>query len=210
MFENIRLSFHGIWGHKLRSGLTMLGIIIGIASIISIVSTIKGTNDQIKQNLIGAGNNSVVIQLYEGDYPVDMSYFSLPDGIPVVSDEVQEEIAGLSEVANVALFTQRSAYDTIFRGNTSLSGGWLKGVDNNYFEAYGYRVTRGRGFVEDDFKENRKVVILDASSASSLFLEDDPIDKTIEIMGEPFVVIGLTEQSSSFKPVINSIEDYYT
>ena len=59
MKENIRLAFQGIWGHKLRSILTMLGIIIGIAAIITIVSTIKGTNEQIKENLIGAGNNVV-------------------------------------------------------------------------------------------------------------------------------------------------------
>ena len=48
MFENIRLSFQGIWSHKLRSFLTMLGIIIGIAAIIAIVSTIEGTNELIK------------------------------------------------------------------------------------------------------------------------------------------------------------------
>ena len=66
MLENIRLSFQGIWSHKMRSFLTMLGIIIGIASIISIVSTIKGTNEQIKQNLVGAGNNMVDVKLYKG------------------------------------------------------------------------------------------------------------------------------------------------
>ena len=56
MFENIQLAFQGVFGHKLRSFLTMLGIIIGIASIITIISTIKGTNEQIKQNLIGSGS----------------------------------------------------------------------------------------------------------------------------------------------------------
>ena len=59
MGENISLAFQGIWNHKLRSFLTMLGIIIGIASIITIVSTIKGTNEQIKSNLIGAGTDMV-------------------------------------------------------------------------------------------------------------------------------------------------------
>ena len=49
MIENIRLAFQGIWGHKMRSVLTMLGIIIGIAAIITIVSTIQGTNEQIKE-----------------------------------------------------------------------------------------------------------------------------------------------------------------
>jgi putative ABC transport system permease protein len=62
MLENIALSFQSVWAHKIRSFLTMLGIIIGIASIITIVSTIKGTNEQIKQNLIGSGVNAVVIK----------------------------------------------------------------------------------------------------------------------------------------------------
>ena len=60
MLENIRISIQGIWTHKMRSFLTMLGIIIGIASIIAIVSTLKGTNEQIKEDLIGAGNNPMV------------------------------------------------------------------------------------------------------------------------------------------------------
>ena len=51
MIENIRLAFQGIWSHMMRSFLTMLGIIIGIASIIAIVSTIKGTSEQIKDVL---------------------------------------------------------------------------------------------------------------------------------------------------------------
>ena len=64
MIENIRLSFQGIWSHKMRSFLTMLGIIIGIAAIIAIVSTIKGTNEQIKENLIGSGDNTICLQAF--------------------------------------------------------------------------------------------------------------------------------------------------
>ena len=63
MFESISQALHGVFAHKMRSFLTMLGIIIGIASIITIISGIKGTNEQIKQNLIGAGNNVVTVQL---------------------------------------------------------------------------------------------------------------------------------------------------
>ena len=74
MLENIRLAFQGVWSHKMRSMLTMLGIIIGIAAIITIVSTIKGTNEQIKENLIGAGNNVVTVQLNENGYPFDASW----------------------------------------------------------------------------------------------------------------------------------------
>lgn len=92
--ENIRLAFQGIWGHKMRSFLTMLGIIIGIASIITIVSTIKGTNEQIKQNLIGAGNNVVTVQLYQSgtDYPYDMAWNSIPDGVRTIEEETRAEL----------------------------------------------------------------------------------------------------------------------
>jgi len=86
MLENVRLSFQGIWSHKMRSFLTMLGIIIGIASIISIVSTIKGTNEQIKQNLIGAGNNNVTVSLKQGDGDYWMDN-GLPSGVSKLSDE---------------------------------------------------------------------------------------------------------------------------
>ena len=72
MLENIRLAFQGIWSHMMRSFLTMLGIIIGIASIIAIVSTIKGTSEQIKEDLIGSGNNTVQVMLYDGDSTYDM------------------------------------------------------------------------------------------------------------------------------------------
>ena len=75
MFENIRLAFQGIWSHKMRSFLTMLGIIIGIASIIAIVSTIKGTSVQIKEDLIGSGNNTVNITLAQGDSAYSADYY---------------------------------------------------------------------------------------------------------------------------------------
>ena len=209
MFENIRLAFHGIWGHKLRSLLTMLGIIIGIASIIAIVSMIKGTNEQIKQNLIGAGNNSVVIQLYDGAYPIDISYYTVPDNITVISEEVRQDVERLSEVSVASLFTSRNASGYVYNGSTTLDNGFFYGIDQNYFSVYGYTMKRGRSFMPDDFTDHRKVVILDDIAASILFPNEDSLGKIIEISGEPFTIIGISAQSSGFTPVINTIEDYY-
>ena len=92
MFENMRLAFQGIWSHKMRSILTMLGIIIGIAAIITIVSTIKGTNEQIKENLIGAGNNVVTVQLNQGGYTYDMSWNPLPVGVRTITEQTRKEL----------------------------------------------------------------------------------------------------------------------
>ena len=90
MTENIRLAFQGIWGHKLRSLLTMLGIIIGIAAIITIVSTIQGTNEQIKENLIGAGNNVVTVQLNQDGHSYDLTWNDIPQGVRTITEETRQ------------------------------------------------------------------------------------------------------------------------
>ncbi len=213
MLENIRLSFQGIWSHKTRSFLTMLGIIIGIASIISIVSTIKGTNEQIKQNLIGAGNNVVKVQLYrtDYDYPYDMDNEGIPQGVPRVSDETCSSILDLPDVESAAVYNRRTSYNNSFYyGNSSLSGCDVFGVKNDYFETCGYSVKRGRAFVNKDFQDYRPVAVVDSETASMLFDGEDPIGKTVEFNSVALQVVGVIEEDSQFEPVINSIEDYYT
>ena len=101
MFENIRLSFQGIWSHKMRSFLTMLGIIIGIAAIIAIVSTIQGTNEQIKENLIGSGENTVEVSLYQGEWEYEMDYNGIPEGVPLVVDGIPNGIEAPEKMVSI-------------------------------------------------------------------------------------------------------------
>ena len=209
MLEDIRLAFQGIWNHKLRSALTMLGIIIGIGSIIAIVSTIKGTNEQIKKNLVGAGNDAVSVQLYQGDWPIDLQYQSLPDGVPEISDETLQEVVELPEVETASLYHTRNEYDAVYRGAKSLSNSVILGIDRNYLDVYGYQVTKGRGLTDKDYSEGRKVALIDKTTAASLFDNADVIGRTIEIKGEPFVVVGMVAKKAESQPVINSMEDYY-
>lgn len=211
MIENIRLSFQGIWSHKMRSFLTMLGIIIGIASIISIVSTIKGTNEQIKKNLIGSGTNTVQIQLYQGDYQYEMLYNGLPDGIPVRDETTMEKIKSVKNVEDAAFYTSRSDYDnSVYYGNNGISGSQVFGVDNSYFTTNGLVLKSGRTFVDSDFTDFHAAAIIDADTADSLFDGENPIGKTIEISSIPFTVVGVVDEDSKFEPVINSIDEYYT
>ena len=209
MIENIRLSFQGVWSHKMRSFLTMLGIIIGIASIISIVSTIQGTNEQIKKNLIGSGNNTVSVKLSQGEWDYEIAYNGIPNGVPVISEDTRQEILQLSEVENVSLYTARTYADGIFYKNQALQGANIYGIDENYFDTAGYIVRTGRQFIESDYTLFRKVAIIDDTAATSLFQDENPLGKTIEINKEPFIVVGVAQQLEQFEPVINSIDDYY-
>lgn len=209
MLENIRLSFQGISSHKMRSFLTMLGIIIGIASIISIVSTIKGTNEQIKENLIGAGNNNVKIQLYQGEgtYWMDAG---LPNGVYQLSKDQKTRIRELDTVESASFYQERTSTSNIAYGSTTLEGGNVLGIDEEYLSTCGYQIYKGRGLIPSDYEQIRKVVLLDDTAAQAMFQEEDPLGKTIEIMNEPFVVIGIVKKSDSFQPVIQSVEDYNT
>ena len=122
MIENIRLAFQGIWGHKLRSVLTMLGIIIGIAAIITIVSTIKGTNEQIKENLIGAGNNVVTVQLNQSGYPYDMSWSPVPSGVRTITERTRQQIEDISGAEKVSLYTSRNYSEQVYYLNSQFNG----------------------------------------------------------------------------------------
>ena len=208
MVENIRLAFQGIWSHKLRSVLTMLGIIIGIAAIITIVSTIKGTNEQIKENLIGAGNNVVTVQLNQSGYPYDMSWNGVPEGVRVITEQTRQELEDISGVEKVSLYHSRDYAEMVFFRNAEFRG-QIYGVDENYLSVYGYQIKSGRGFTESDYADFRKVVLVDTTAVTNLFGGESPVGKSIEIQEEVFTVVGVVTLSESFAPTINSLNDYY-
>ena len=207
MRENIGLAFQGIWGHKMRSVLTMLGIIIGIASIITIVSTIQGTNEQIKENLIGAGNNVVTVEPYQNGQQLDFSWNSVPQGIRQITEDTRQELEKISGVEKVSLYYSRSNSQTLFYQNTQFNGK-LYGIDENFLSVYGYQVKSGRGFTQGDFDNCRKVALVDTTAATSLFGGLDPVGKSLEIQNDVYIVTGVVAQSKEFAPVINSMKDY--
>ena len=208
MLENIHLAFEGIWSHKLRSILTMLGIIIGIAAIITIVSTIKGTNEQIKENLIGAGNNVVTVQLNQNGNQYDLSWSPLPDTVRVISEETRQALEDINGAEEVSLYYSRSYTDGFFYLDTPFNGNVL-GVDRYYFSTYGMQIRAGRGFTEKDYTEFRKVALVDSTAAKSLFSGADPVGKEIEFGSDVYTVVGVIGPAEEFTPTINSLNDYY-
>lgn len=207
MLENIRLAFQGVWSHKMRSMLTMLGIIIGIAAIITIVSTIKGTNEQIKENLIGAGNNVVTVQLNENGYPFDATWNDIPSCVRPITEQTRQELEQLDGAQRVSLFYSRSYADGVFYQDNQYNGS-IYGVDENYLGAYGYQVKLGRGFTKGDYQNFRKVVLVDDNAISALSLGQNPVGQVLEIQEETYTIVGVVGMSQDFSPTINSMNDY--
>lgn len=208
MGENIRLSFKGIFAHKMRSFLTMLGIIIGIASIIAIVSTIQGTNEQIEKNLIGAGDNAVTVTLYQDGYTYYMDN-GTPTGVPVINDEARQSLEEIEHCEGVSIYRSRESYSMVYRLNTSLSGGYIKGIESDYLETAGYMVKSGRGITDDDNAKFRQVALLDETTSQALFNGENPVGQTIEIHSIPFTVVGVIVPKEEFEPNIETMDDFY-
>jgi putative ABC transport system permease protein len=188
----------------------MLGIIIGIAAIIAIVSTIEGTNQQIKENLIGSGSNTVDIQLYQNDWPMDLSYNTPPYGVPTVSDDVLNEIRDIPEVKSASRYNYRQVYDGVYYQNTAMSGGYVKGVEPDYFTTANLTLKRGRLFTEKELKEFKKVCVIDDAIVSVVLQNEDPIGKVLEIGQDSYTIIGVVDTRSTFEPVIKTMADYET
>ena len=207
MFENIRLSLRGILSHKMRSFLTMLGIIIGIAAIIAIVSTIQGANEQIKENLVGAGSNTVTVSVNQGGYPMDFGYGPLPDGVPLLDDSVRKELAALDTVEAVSFYNHRYYAEGLYYLNNDMSSCTVYGIDSSYFDAAGYHLVQGRGFTEQEFQRGMKVCLLDEVAVETAFEGENPIGKIIDFKNEPVMVIGVVEHKNTFEPVINTLQE---
>ncbi|MBR5429289.1 MAG: ABC transporter permease [Firmicutes bacterium] len=209
MLENIRTSLRGIWSHKLRSLLTVLGVIIGIASIIAIVSIVEGTNQKLEKNLIGAGNNVTTVSLTQDDWYFDPSS-GLPAGVPMISETDLEQIRALPGAEAATAYVSRQAWNAVFYLDRPLSNGTVFGVDSAFFDTMLYRVSRGRDFTAEEYQTGRKVAILSQTAAETLFMGEDPLGQIIEIQQEPFLVVGVISSSTEDEQEeYQSINDYY-
>lgn len=209
MLENIRLAFRGIITHKMRSFLTMLGVIIGIASIIAIVSIVQGTNARLEKSLIGAGNNVTTVALSQDGREYNASYQGAPSGITPVKKEQLDEIKKLSGVVNAATFLQREAWDTsVSHMNYTLTSGKVVGAGEGLFDTLQYKVIKGRDFNEQEMSGGVKAAILDMNAVEAIF-DDDPIGQVIEINAEPFVVVGIVKDVNAEEHEYETIEEYY-
>ena len=125
MIENIRLSFQGIFSHKMRSFLTMLGIIIGIAAIIAIVSTIKGTNDEIKNSLVGSGDNVVKVNITQSGMEVNITDGVDMKNLPIIDNDMLKTIKSYESVMDAAIYHKASSYEGINHSTNQLTGSFL-------------------------------------------------------------------------------------
>jgi len=210
MIENIRLALRGIRTHKMRSFLTMLGVIIGIAAIIAIVSIVEGTNKKLEKSLVGSGNNVTVVSLAEnGSYAYDFSS-GIPSGVPVISDSTMEEIRSLPGVEAASAFHTNNIYNGVWYLNQTSYATNINAIGSDYFSTVQYEVTSGRDFSEEEYDGTEKFAIVDQDFIDAYFQGENPLGKVVEIAKEPFLIVGVVSNPNKEVVEYDSESDYYT
>ena len=191
--EAAMIAISSIWSHKLRSFLTLLGVIIGVAVVTAVATVIEGANVYIKEKIATLGSGVFTVQKASltgfGDFQKFLEAFRKNPDLTV------DDLAALRE--SVSLAAQIGGQDGGSRmvkyGNTSLESVGVQGVTANSILLSHVEVAQGR-YVTDFDEENRKdVCFLGAEVAEGLFPGIDPLGKQIKIGRDNYAVIGVAK-----------------
>ncbi len=196
--EILRLAFSSLSSNKLRSGLTVLGIAVGVFSVIGVMTLINGMRTSIESGLNVLGANSFQVSKYP---PINFSdpreRFRNRRDITYPMSVRFKELMGDSARVNVQL--GRGGMTAIYRDRRTNPNSRLIGTDENFITAFNYDVAVGRNLGADDVEYGRPVCVIGADIATKLFPTEEPLGKLVRINGQNYAVIGvLATKGSSF------------
>ena len=185
----IKLALNNIRSNKMRSGLTMLGLVIGIASVIILVGIGNGATSSVTSEVSSLGADVLTMTISNSD--TTLSY----DDLSGFSD--------LSLIDSIAPVATVSA--TVSRDSATSERASLIATNANYLDVMGYDLAEGRTISEIDIENCSKVVIIGAGAAEDLFSLTDPLGETVKIDGDNYTVIGVLQSTGS--SMGNNVDD---
>lgn len=187
IWESIRMALESIRTNKLRSTLTMLGIVIGIAAVIAVVAIGQGGRSLLMTEIERFGTNIFAVYVdFQSDNPVNKKDFSLED-IDVIKSLVPA-IRGISPSDAVAS-TVRSAKKGKFAQ--------IQGCNGDYAQIHSIQMVQGRFFTNTETRSGRKVIVIDDKLAKDIFGKKKALGQTVTINNAQLTVIGVSRNNSS-------------
>ena len=186
--ESVLMAFHSVMHNKLRSFLTMLGIVIGVASVIALMSLGYGMQSDVENRIAALGSNMMAVIPGTGRKP----------GIrPAAGSEKTlsyEDYLAIKRLPNVTAITS-SARTTVVAVNQSKNcTTTLSGVTADYRIVRNWGIDDGRWWSEKEFERRARVCLLGQTTVETLFGDTNPVGEKIRIKGNPFTVIGVLEK----------------
>ena len=186
--STLKIALLALWVNKMRSFLTMLGIIIGVGSVIAMLAVGTGASEKISQQIASVGSNLIMvipgsmtsggIRMGSGSY----STLTLDD-----AQAIERECSAVKAVA-----PQVNTAAQVVYGNQNWSTG-INGTTPGILDVKDYTLVAGRNFIDQDIRSATKVCILGQTVVDNLFGGIDPLGQIIRIKKVPFTVIGVLE-----------------
>ncbi|MEQ1831888.1 MAG: ABC transporter permease, partial [Candidatus Eisenbacteria bacterium] len=188
--ESVGIALGGVRANKLRSFLTLLGIIIGVASVIAVVSFVEGMNQFVTQKLLNAGANVFVIDKY-GFITSQEQFEEADKNPPVTLDDADALRAGVRHASMVVASAGNRA--PVRAGAKVMKAVSLRGRGEGYDLIDDVAIESGRHLSEFDDSERRAVVVLGPEVSEELFGRSDPLGRRVRIGRYEFEVVGVTK-----------------
>jgi putative ABC transport system permease protein len=188
--ETLKLAMDSLRAHKLRSFLTLLGVILAVTTLVSVMSIIAGLNFYIADKVANLGANVLVIDRFG----IITSYdaFVKAQKRPLLTLEDYERFRESARLPRaVAGFDRYPEGVQVHSGNALLENAWVIGVTANYAEVRGLNVAEGRFLTEADDEHRSEVAFIGADLAKKFFPNVDPIGKTIRSQTHTYTVVGV-------------------
>lgn len=174
ILQSIKMALRSISGNKLRSALTMLGIIIGVSSVIVLVSIAQGSTQNVTSRINSLGTNLITINTFGSD-------------ISLTENKINklEKLSGVKAVSPVI-----SGRITVKKDRTSAQTS-LTGTNPAYETVRNTQVSNGRFLTDLDLEYRQKIAVLGATTAQTLFGTENPVGQYIQLDGHSFKVVGV-------------------
>jgi putative ABC transport system permease protein len=185
-FAALRSAFRALAANTLRSILTMLGIIIGVAAVITMIAVGRGATDRVQEQMKGLGSNIMLVM--PGGLTAGGVRLGAATGLGLSEDDANAIARDVPEV-QVAAPSMRTGAQVI-AGNTNWSTS-IMGATNDYLEAREWPMASGRAFEAAEIQGSAKVAMIGQTVATQLFGESDPLDQVIRVKKVPVTIIGL-------------------
>ncbi|MBF5095884.1 FtsX-like permease family protein [Azospirillum sp. INR13] len=185
-WDALRAAFDSLRANPLRSALTMLGIVIGVAAVIAMVAVGAGARDQVLRQIASLGTNLIMV----GQGSIVRSGVKLGAGTASTLTE-DDALAVLSEIPGVVVTAPSVRWGLqIVAGNQNW-GTVLFGITPDYMDARDWTVATGRGLSDEDVAQANKVVVLGQTVVRNLFGGGDPIGEPVRVLSTPLTVVGV-------------------
>jgi putative ABC transport system permease protein len=186
IWQSVRIAGRALRVNKLRSALTMLGIIIGVAAVIAMVGVGAGAQARVAEQIQSLGSNLIIV--LSGS--VTSSGIRLGTGSQLtISEDDAAAIAREIPLVQAAAPSVRGTAQVVY-GNLNWATS-IQGVTPDYFEARDWPVTDGRAITPEDVDGAAKIALVGQTTALNLFGESDPLGQIIRIKKVPFTVVGV-------------------